>query len=155
MKSRIQHYPLSTSEHEWTSNIGYILFPTLFLTLRYAGTLFAYYDGNSVKIFKRIFTSRQYYISSHHNNEFQYLIEKLQKGSRVTLDIMLVHFEIYILFCICFHIWVIFGKFWHPLIISLQFFLKLNIEKKQDKNDFKPNLNCFIFLSRRNARATF
>ena len=161
MKSRIQNYPLSTSEHEWRSNIGYILFPTLILTPRYAGTLFEYHDGNPVKIFKRIFyssflpsyTSRRYYISSHHNNEFHQMIEKLQKGSHV----MPGHYggplwNINIIF-IWFYFWEIFGKFWQPLIICLPFFKVWSL-KKQDKDDFKPNLNLFPFLSRRNARAT-
>ena len=61
MKSHIQHYPLSTSEYEWRLNIEYILFPTLILTPRYAGTLFAYHDGNPVKYLKGFF----FILSSH------------------------------------------------------------------------------------------
>ena len=49
---------------------------------------------------------------------------------------------------------MIFGKFWQSLIICLPFFNVWPL-KKQDKDDFKPNLNLFLFLSRRNARATF
>ena len=92
---------MSTSEHEWRSNIGYILFPTLILTPRYGGTLFAYHDGNPVIIINRIFILLSSYL---------------------------------IIFLPFFKVW--------PL-------------KNQDKDDFKPNLNFFPFLSRRNARATF
>ena len=79
MKSHIQHYLLSTSEHEWRSNIGYILFPTLIITPRYAGTLFAYH-GNPVKIFKRIFFFFFLPIlSSHDNNDIRQMIQKTPK----------------------------------------------------------------------------
>ena len=81
-------------------------------------------------------------------------MEKLQKGSRGIPG----HYGCPLwninIFCICFHVWEIFGKFWQPLIICLPFF-KVWPLKTQDKDDFKPNLNLFPFMSRRNARATF
>ena len=71
------------------------------------------------------------------------MIEKLQKGSSVTPG----HYGCPLwninIFCI-----------WQPLIICLPFF-KVWPPQKQDKDDFKHNLNSFTFLSRRNARATF
>ena len=82
------------------------------------------------------------------------MIEKLQKGSRVTPGHYACPLWNINIFCICFHVWVIFGKFWQSLIICLPF-LKFWPLKKQDKDDFNPNLNLFLFLSRRNARATF
>ena len=100
--SCIHHYPLSTSEYEWSSNIGYILFPTLILTPRYTGTLFAYHDGNPVKIFKRILIL----LSSHvipQGGTTQALIiimtltkwsKNSKKGPVLRRDIMVVHFKI-------------------------------------------------------------
>ena len=92
MKSRIQHYYLSTSKHDWRSNIGYILYPTFILTPRYAGILFAYHDGNSVKIFKRVFILLSSHLIPQGGTAYSLIIimtfnkclKKLQKGSRVT-----------------------------------------------------------------------
>ena len=85
---------------------------------------------------------------------FQKMIKNLLKGSRVRPGHYACPLWNIIIYCICFHVWVIFGKFLQPLIICLPFF-KVWPLKKQDKDDFKPNLNLFLFLSRRNANATF
>ena len=82
------------------------------------------------------------------------MIEKLQKGSRFTLGHYGCPLWIINKFCICFHLWMIFGKCWQPLIMNLPFF-KVKLLKKQDEYDFKQNLNLFPFLFWCNATATF
>ena len=82
------------------------------------------------------------------------MMKNSKKGAALRRDIMLVHFEISTYFVLASMYGWYSGIFLQSLIICFPFF-KVWALKKQDKDDFKPNLNLFLFLSRRNARATF